>query len=135
MNTQTPEQKIAQLEARIKEYEQLLWLAAEIRLFFSHYNIAAKQFDDGAYPELNCIAKDARPLKEKYGLSGIVAWAAKKRGKHAPEELQDDKYRAAPEGATYEDGDPITQPVNIAWRDCASGEVFAIEYNVPFKSS
>jgi hypothetical protein len=32
-----------------------------------------------------------------------------------------------PEGATYEDGTPITRPVNIAWRDGTSGEVVTIE--------
>lgn len=37
----------------------------------------------------------------------------------------------APEGATYSDGELITRPVNIAWQDGTSGEVFAIEYEVP----
>lgn len=36
-----------------------------------------------------------------------------------------------PEGATYSDGELITRPVNIAWRDGTTGEVFAIEYEVP----
>lgn len=34
----------------------------------------------------------------------------------------------APEGATYDDGTPITMPVNIAWRDKATREIYAIEY-------
>lgn len=34
----------------------------------------------------------------------------------------------APAGATYSDGTPIERPVNIAWRDATSGELFAIEY-------
>lgn len=34
----------------------------------------------------------------------------------------------APEGATYEDGTPIVRPVNIAWRDSVTGEVFGIKY-------
>lgn len=38
---------------------------------------------------------------------------------------------APPEGATYSDGELITRPVNIAWRDGTTGEVFAIEYEVP----
>jgi hypothetical protein len=33
-----------------------------------------------------------------------------------------------PEGSTYDDGDLITRPVNIAWRDGTTGEIFAIEY-------
>ena len=37
----------------------------------------------------------------------------------------------APEGSTYSGGDPITQPVNVAWQDVATGEVFAIEYETP----
>lgn len=37
----------------------------------------------------------------------------------------------APEGATYGDGELITRPVNIAWQDGTTGEVFAIEYEVP----
>lgn len=37
----------------------------------------------------------------------------------------------APDGSTYNDGTPIERPVNIAWRDVVSGEVFAIEYEVP----
>lgn len=35
-----------------------------------------------------------------------------------------------PEGATYDDGDPIVNPVNIAWQDMTTGEVFVIEYDV-----
>lgn len=34
----------------------------------------------------------------------------------------------APIGATYSDGDLITQPVNVAWEDKATREVFEIEY-------
>ena len=34
----------------------------------------------------------------------------------------------APLGSTYSDGDPITRPVTIAWRDSMTGEVFAVEY-------
>ena len=34
----------------------------------------------------------------------------------------------APAGATYSDGDPIILPVNVAWRDSVTGDVFAIEY-------
>lgn len=33
-----------------------------------------------------------------------------------------------PDGATYDDGDPIVNPVNIAWEDMETGEVFDIEY-------
>ena len=36
----------------------------------------------------------------------------------------------APKGATYSDGDPITRPINIAWQDGATGEVFVIEYEM-----
>lgn len=36
-----------------------------------------------------------------------------------------------PVGATYSDGQLITNPVNIAWKDCTSGEVYAIEYAQP----
>mgnify|MGYP000226896949 FL=1 len=36
-----------------------------------------------------------------------------------------------PEGSTYGDGELIVRPVNIAWRDSITGEVFAIEYEVP----
>jgi hypothetical protein len=36
-----------------------------------------------------------------------------------------------PKGATYEDGTLIIRPVNIAWRDTTTGEVFAIEYAQP----
>ena len=33
-----------------------------------------------------------------------------------------------PPGATYSDGELITRPVNVAWRDVATGETFPIEY-------
>lgn len=33
-----------------------------------------------------------------------------------------------PPGATYGDGELITRPVNVAWQDVSSGEIFAIEY-------
>ena len=33
-----------------------------------------------------------------------------------------------PTGATYSDGDPIERPVNVAWQDVKTGELFAIEY-------
>ena len=36
-----------------------------------------------------------------------------------------------PEGSTYSDGELITHPVNIAWEDTTTGEVFAIEYETP----
>lgn len=35
-----------------------------------------------------------------------------------------------PEGTTYSDGEPIVRPINIAWRDETTGEVFAIEYSL-----
>ena len=35
----------------------------------------------------------------------------------------------APKGACYSDGDAIDQPINVAWRDGSTGEVFAIEYD------
>ena len=35
-----------------------------------------------------------------------------------------------PKGATYDNGEPISRPVNIAWQDNTTGEVFAIEYEV-----
>lgn len=34
----------------------------------------------------------------------------------------------APEGATYDDGDIISRPVNIAWQDGVTGETFYIKY-------
>ena len=34
----------------------------------------------------------------------------------------------APEGATYDDGDLITQPVNVAWINTDTAEVFEIRY-------
>ena len=34
----------------------------------------------------------------------------------------------APNGSTYSDGDLITQPVNVAWEDKATREVFEIKY-------
>ena len=37
----------------------------------------------------------------------------------------------APEGSTYSDGDPITTPVNIAWQDTTTGEIYGIEYAAP----
>ena len=37
----------------------------------------------------------------------------------------------APDGATYSDGDPITTPVNIAWQDTTTGEIYGIEYAAP----
>lgn len=33
-----------------------------------------------------------------------------------------------PLGATYGDGELIQRPVNIAWKDTVSGEVFTIKY-------
>lgn len=38
---------------------------------------------------------------------------------------------APPEGSTYDDGVLIVRPVNIAWQDGTTGEIFAIEYEVP----
>ena len=38
---------------------------------------------------------------------------------------------AAPTGATYSDGTPISRPVNVAWRDALTGDEFAIEYALP----
>lgn len=34
----------------------------------------------------------------------------------------------APAGATYDDGEKITMPVNVGWKDCTSGQVVDIEY-------
>lgn len=36
----------------------------------------------------------------------------------------------APHGATYSDGSLIERPVNVAWKDATTGELFAIEYEV-----
>lgn len=36
-----------------------------------------------------------------------------------------------PEGATYEDGEPITRPVNVAWKCIETGEVCEVRYNAP----
>lgn len=36
----------------------------------------------------------------------------------------------APLGATYSDGTLIEMPVNIAWKDVTTGELFTIEYEV-----
>ncbi|WP_372830539.1 hypothetical protein [Pontibacterium sp.] len=35
-----------------------------------------------------------------------------------------------PTAATYDDGEPLTRPINVAWRDVTTGETFAIEYAV-----
>lgn len=32
-----------------------------------------------------------------------------------------------PPGSTYSDGEPIIHPVNVAWEDTATGEIFIIE--------
>lgn len=37
---------------------------------------------------------------------------------------------SAPHGATYSDGALIERPVNVAWKDVTTGELFAIEYEV-----
>jgi hypothetical protein len=34
----------------------------------------------------------------------------------------------APEGSTYSDGEPIKRLVNIAWKDCVTGETMFIKY-------
>lgn len=34
----------------------------------------------------------------------------------------------APLGATYDDGDLITQPVSVAWKDMVTGELIDIKY-------
>lgn len=36
----------------------------------------------------------------------------------------------APPGSTYSDGQPIVRPVNVAWRDGETGEIFWIEYDL-----
>lgn len=36
----------------------------------------------------------------------------------------------APCGSTYSDGTLIERPVNVAWKDVTTGELFAIEYEV-----
>ena len=36
-----------------------------------------------------------------------------------------------PKGAQYSDGDLIERPVNIAWQDVTTKEIFAIEYEIP----
>ena len=33
-------------------------------------------------------------------------------------------------GATYDDGLPVTRPMNTAWRNVQTGEVFAIRYQL-----
>lgn len=35
---------------------------------------------------------------------------------------------APPEGALYDDGDPVLREVNIAWQDITTGEMFWIEW-------
>ena len=34
------------------------------------------------------------------------------------------------EGATYPDGEPITHLINIGWKDCVTGEIINIEYEI-----
>lgn len=34
-------------------------------------------------------------------------------------------------GQFYSDGEPVTRPMNVAWQDIVTGEVFALEYDVP----
>ena len=34
-------------------------------------------------------------------------------------------------GQFYSDGEPVTGPINVGWRDTATGEVFAFEFNIP----
>ena len=36
----------------------------------------------------------------------------------------------APDNSCYSDGEKIDEPVNVAWRDGITGEIFAIEYEV-----
>lgn len=37
---------------------------------------------------------------------------------------------AAPIGATYDDGDPITNQINIGWRDINSNDAIYIQYKL-----
>jgi hypothetical protein len=36
---------------------------------------------------------------------------------------------APPANSTYDDGEPITMPVNVAWQDLQTGEIINIQYN------
>ena len=58
----------------------------------------------------------------------LTRWMGERRRKHGDNlDLRAIKG-PAPEGACYNDGTPIKLPVNIAWKDMGTGEVFAIEY-------
>ena len=57
--------------------------------------------------------------------SQLDAWIAKAIANgHRLESIKG----TAPQGATYDDGDLIVQPINVAWLDNDSGEVFEIHY-------
>jgi len=34
-------------------------------------------------------------------------------------------------GQFYSDGEPVTLPMNVGWKDTATGEVFAFEFDLP----
>jgi hypothetical protein len=34
-------------------------------------------------------------------------------------------------GQFYSDGEPVTRPMNVGWKDVVTGEVFAFEFDLP----
>lgn len=34
-------------------------------------------------------------------------------------------------GQFYSDGEPVTRPMNVGWKDAVTGEVFAFEFDLP----
>lgn len=101
-------------DSRIVELEQLLWLAAEDVVMFSHYNEELSEYDNGFYAAIVCNdtfvyasadaegiapgqASTVRDFYVRYGWSGVVAWIATVRKIEPLAPLQDLKYMAAME--------------------------------------
>jgi hypothetical protein len=124
---QQQEERIKELEEakrRLEVLDKLFWLAAEDIVFFSSYNTAIGDWDDDWHPAVNVsdtffyASADAESLKDEeidsliqllkqFGMDGVVAWSANKRGMEPLQQLKTEKYleaRAAMAAQSKEQG-------------------------------
>jgi hypothetical protein len=99
-------------QEHIELLHKLIWLACNDVIFFGNYNEDKKDWDDNAYPVINCNDKfyyasaDAEGFNEndldvitdmyhKFGIKGADAWIAVKRGIEVLPEYQTPEYENA----------------------------------------
>jgi len=96
----------------LEDCEHLFWLAARDYVFFSRYDEAIGDYDNGWHVAINCNdtfyyacadacemlpseALEFRSLVEKFGWAGGVAWCSIKRGEEPLKRLQTEQYHIA----------------------------------------